>query len=715
MKSLQSLYMHRTPAERSWLPWLGINGRLRLAWSCWLNRQRYSLMEGTFTGIASSRQKLLQLWIEGQWAQMRAWTGRLDPRALTQSSALLAEWRSQNADFSELFVIDRQGKVLASSDKHHLGKTDLHPDAVKRGLAQPFLHGPYRDPFTLRLGATSSQFHDAMTLMFYQPLPGIGCLCGRIPNDAMSDILQREDGHVFRDSGDNYLFMAKAVFDPGIAPGTALSRSRFEDRTFTLGDNLKQGVKTAFGTVSVKEHTELELRFTDPATRELHPGVRETIQRGENLFVTYPGYSDYRHIPVIGKGITFSVPGSPDLWGMMCEGDLEEVYRRRPLLYRMGKRGLITCILTLATGELLRQAGLLADGDRVAMAAGWATLVAAVSAVIPAVQRLEKQSHFLLNLAECSASLRQRLEWKTLAADEVGELGRWINSFVDKIDDTVQRSLEVAKRVGTASSSLNRLATQVSDGSQQQRTSAQVSVSAIQVLADGSTAMAQQSDAAEAIARDARQLSNHGAEVIREAMAEMSLTSTAIHEMAGRVNALDRRAEEINRILVVIKAIADQTNLLALNAAIEAARAGEQGRGFSVVADEVRSLAQRTANSTSEITAMIDGVQNETRAAVTMMQQCQTQVDRSVDLVTQAGNALTRINEGAGQAVTEVANITRSAHQQLSTGTQIATQVHTIAELADANNTQAQQALTAARDLDQLSRDLLGVMGKFSV
>lgn len=672
-------------------------------------------MEETFTGIANSRHKLLQLWVEGQWAQMRAWAGRLDPNMLSKSSPLLVEWRGQSADFSELFVIDRQGKVMASSDQGHVGKADLHPDAVKRGLTQPFLQGPYRDPLTLSLGPTSSQFHDAVTLMLYQPLPGIGCLCGRIPNDAMSDILQREDGHVFRDSGDNYLFMAKAVFDSGIAPGTALSRSRFEDRAFTLGDNLKQGVKTAFGTVSVKEHTELELRFTDPATRELHPGVRETIKRGENLFVTYPGYSDYRHIPVIGKGITFSVPGSPDLWGMMCEGDLEEVYRRRSLLYRMGKRGLIACGLTFVASELLRWVGLAADTAPIVLAAGWAALFAALSAVVPLARRLDKQSQFLLNLAECGASLRQRLDWKSLAADEAGELGRWINSFVDKIDDTVQRCLDVAKRVGSASSGLNRLATQVSDGSQQQRASAQMSVSAIETLAGGSTTMARQSDTAEAIARDARQLSNQGADVIREAMAEMSRTSTAIHEMADRVTVLDRRAEEINRILVVIKAIADQTNLLALNAAIEAARAGEQGRGFSVVADEVRSLAQRTANSTSEITAMIDGVQNETRAAVTMMRQCQTQVDRSVELVTQAGDALTHINEGAGRAVTEVTDITRSARQQLATGTQIATQVHTIAELAEANNTQAQQALAAARDLDQLSRDLLGVVGKFSV
>ncbi len=175
--------------------------------------------------------------------------------------------------------------------------------------------------------------------MFYLPLQRggetVGCLCGRVPNDVLGDLIQREAGHVFIESGDNYLFMVDSVFDPAIQPGIALSRSRFEDTTFSLGDNLKQGVRTDWGVVKVKHHTELELMFTDPATGRLHPGVRETIRHGSNLFVTYPGYSDYRHIPVIGKGVTFSMPGSLDTWGMMCEGDLEEAYRFRSVNYRM--------------------------------------------------------------------------------------------------------------------------------------------------------------------------------------------------------------------------------------------------------------------------------------------------------------------------------------------------------------------------------------------
>lgn len=89
---------------------------------------------------------------------------------------------------------------------------------------------------------------------------------------------------------------------------------------------------------------ELALRFTDPATQQLRPGVRETIRTGSNLFVTYPGYSDYRHIPVVGKGVSFQLPRSPGPLGMICEADLEEVYRRRSLSYGLRK----PCLATMA-------------------------------------------------------------------------------------------------------------------------------------------------------------------------------------------------------------------------------------------------------------------------------------------------------------------------------------------------------------------------------
>jgi hypothetical protein len=292
-----------------------------------------------------------------------------------------------------------------------------HAAALAQGRRQRFLLGPYRDTRTLQLGARSSAFHDAVTLLFMLPLrlhdQPDACLCARLPNDVVGDLIQREAGHIFHESGDNYLFMVQSRFDPAIAPGTALSRSRFEDRTFSGGDNLKDGVKTAYGVVRVQQHTELELVFNDPATGQLHPGVRETIRHGENLFVTYPGYADYRHIPVIGKGIRFQLPGSPDVWGIMCEADLAEVYRYRSVSQQLLKGFVGVQAGLLALGYAAQS--LLAPSPAVQLLLGSLLLLA--GAVLyrqgytrPLAQRLRGISGMVRNIAEGDGNLTLRVE-----------------------------------------------------------------------------------------------------------------------------------------------------------------------------------------------------------------------------------------------------------------------------------------------------------------
>ena len=327
--SLSSNSMRLSTDEKNWLPWFGKTGKIAMGWSCRLNRPAYPVIEQTFEAIAQTRVALLTSWTREQWEHLAEVAESLGRDYSHIDNTSLIGKLSQAEDFSELFVIGADGVVIASTwsgrCKHHPERTP----ALTEGLKAPFLHGPYSDPLTLQIGPSSSRFHDEVTLMFYQPLKVegkvLGCLCARVPNDVLGDLIQREAGHIYAESGDNYLFMAQSRFDPAIAPGTALSRSRFEDGTFSHGENLKSGVHTRWKTVRIQRHTELELRFTDPATQELHPGVRETIRMGSNLFVAYPGYSDYRHIPVVGKGVTFQLPGSPDRWGMMCEADLEEV------------------------------------------------------------------------------------------------------------------------------------------------------------------------------------------------------------------------------------------------------------------------------------------------------------------------------------------------------------------------------------------------------
>ena len=310
--ALASMRMALSDRERRWLPWWGKTGKVSMRWATFLNRHRLEGLEQSFTGIAETRVNILTQWTQEQWQHLDALADQL-VGGMPQVDEAILRFRHQLADaFSELFVIDANGVVLASTANQRQGRHDLPAAAVARGVQTRFLHGPYLDSVTQALGPSTSKFHDAVTLMFYQPLlrngQSVGAVCGRVPNDVVSDLIQREAGHIFHESGDNYLFMAKSVFDPSIAPGTALSRSRFEDKTFSLGDNLKDGIRTRWGVVRVQQHTEFELVFNDPATGQLHPGVRETIRSGENLFVlsgvfrlpAYSGDWPRRHLPAAG-------------------------------------------------------------------------------------------------------------------------------------------------------------------------------------------------------------------------------------------------------------------------------------------------------------------------------------------------------------------------------------------------------------------------------
>ncbi|VVO73653.1 hypothetical protein PS903_01397 [Pseudomonas fluorescens] len=622
-----------------------------MGWSCRLNRSAYPVIEQTFEAIAETRVQLLHNWTREQWEHLAELADHLGHDFAHLDSAMLMDKLRQAEDFSELFVVDVAGNVIVSTWNRR-GNTRLeHTRALAEGLKAPFLHGPYRDPLTLNIGPSSSRFHDEVTLMFYQPLKAegkvLGCLCGRVPNDVLGDLIQREAGHIFAESGDNYLFMAQSRFDPAIEPGTALSRSRFEDGTFTHGENLKSGVHTSWKTVQIQRHTELELRFTDPATLQLHPGVRETIRKGSNLFVTYPGYSDYRHVPVVGKGVTFQLPGSPDRWGMMCEADLEEVYRRRSLTHGLMKPYLATMTGLFACNFLVQHySGLtqgLIDTVEVVSMVG-ATLLFSLLGPKRLAARLEGMTGVIRTIAEGEGNLRQRLDTTTMANDETGDMGRWINSFIDHLDSVVGQVVKASRNVGTTN--------QMMLGRSQEAgiTSAEVSeaVHRMMIIVEDQLGEIQQASAG---AEQMKQVMDEVVTRAREQFLAVQAGTQSIRDVVERssssVQLLDSRMTKIGKITSLISDITNQTNLLALNAAIEAARAGEHGRGFAVVADEVRSLAARTSRAADDIRQMVEGLQGETQKAVSFMEAGVKDVDNSLRLAEDASSENVQLHQAA--------------------------------------------------------------------
>ena len=211
---------------------------------------------------------------------------------------------------------------------------------------------------------------------------------------------------------------------------------------------------------------------------------------------------------------------------------------------------------------------------------------------------------------------------------------------------------------------------------------------------------------AHGLSSDSGRQSAEGGAVIQETLASMQRIADTVQGAAAQIAELGQHSDQISSIVNVIKEIADQTNLLALNAAIEAARAGEQGRGFAVVADEVRLLAQRTANSTQEIAEMIKKIQNGTRNAVGNMEVGVQQVSSGVEQASQAGDAIVSIREASGRVVGVVEQISLALREQTVASQDVARNVERIAQMSQQNSEAVADTSRTALALQQLALSL---------
>ncbi|WP_131670378.1 methyl-accepting chemotaxis protein [Pseudomonas parakoreensis] len=299
--------------------------------------------------------------------------------------------------------------------------------------------------------------------------------------------------------------------------------------------------------------------------------------------------------------------------------------------------------------------------------------------------------------------------------DEATQLLQALSTMQTNLRKTIEQIAGSATQLGAAAEELSAVTEEASRGLQQQNNE----------IEQAATAVNEMTAAVEEVARNAvstSEASNQSTQAAREGRDQVVKTVDAIQTMthdvqstAQMIEGLAAQGRDIGKVLDVIRAIAEQTNLLALNAAIEAARAGEAGRGFAVVADEVRALAHRTAQSTQEIEKMVAGIQNGTGEAVSSMQQSNQRTQTTLEMARAAGVALEQITQSIHQINERNLVIASASEEQAQVSREVDRNLVNIRDLATQSAAGANQTSAATHELSRLAVDLNAMVARFVI
>ncbi|MBD1390986.1 methyl-accepting chemotaxis protein [Neiella sp. HB171785] len=334
-------------------------------------------------------------------------------------------------------------------------------------------------------------------------------------------------------------------------------------------------------------------------------------------------------------------------------------------------------------------------------------VIVAITLVISAKisTNLKQLTRSLRDIAEGDGDMTVRLEY--VGRDEMAKLVHFFNLFLDKMQQSLSEALSTIDELSRVADQLAQASTETNEQIGSQGQAITQTTHALNELFGSVKHIADYASDASEAASKADQEAVSGSAVVNSTIESINLLATEMQSTARVIADLEGYTNNVGDILEAIRGIADQTNLLALNAAIEAARAGEQGRGFAVVADEVRTLASRTQESTHEIQSVLEELQTTAKSAVQAMDRGNSMATSSVQQSSSAGQSLATITEKVAAITVVNDQIATATGEQHQTSQQIQ-------DLVDEIQQMAHQATTSTSELDQISQAIRSVTQKLT-
>ncbi|WP_425327094.1 methyl-accepting chemotaxis protein [Pseudomonas syringae] len=299
--------------------------------------------------------------------------------------------------------------------------------------------------------------------------------------------------------------------------------------------------------------------------------------------------------------------------------------------------------------------------------------------------------------------------------DELGKLQATIQRMTVSLRELVGGIRDGVTQIASAAEELSAVTEQTSAGVNSQKVETDQVATAMHEMTATVQEVARNAEEASEAAVTADRQARDGERVVNEAISQIERLASAVSNSSEAMGALKQESDKIGSVLDVIKSVAEQTNLLALNAAIEAARAGEAGRGFAVVADEVRSLAQRTQKSTEEIEALIARLQSGTQQATTVMDSSRELSTSSVELTRRAGGSLENITKTVSAIQAMNQQIAAAAEEQSATAEEINRSIINVRDVSEQTSAASEETAASSVELARLGNHLQVLVSRFTV